>query len=43
MLKRTLEQLSDKQRPPLSDRLFFWFFALLFSFGVLKIDEQTEE
>ena len=43
MLKRTLEQFSGEKKPPLSERLFFWFFAGLFFLGVLKVEEKIEE
>lgn len=43
MLKRTLEQLSGNKEPPLSERVFFWFFANLFFWGVLKVEEKIEE
>lgn len=43
MFKRRLEQLSEENRPPLADRIFFWIFASLFLWGALKVEEKIEE
>lgn len=43
MLKRTLEQLFEEKKPPLSERVFFWVFAGLFFLGILKVEERIEE